>query len=229
MQKHLWYTGLLVLILGMTGCATTGKANINGTSDLQRVAVVSLAISDWGQSVDSGSIGSTSAGALMQGSTAKMLAFTEKTLAEHWQVREAKTFVTDEASYREVAEDIQVSVYSPIFKEKKMPLFGKSFKKGDITPEKASELCRMLKVDAVVLVFSEWTHAVGRIVPITRAKTKNVVSLWNKNGEKIFYRRIDVQGKNVLGAFGIKAVNSETINEWTDSYEMSLSEMFKSI
>jgi hypothetical protein len=228
MQKRLWLAGLLVLLLGLTGCVAVGKAKLKGNPELKKVAVVSLAISDWGQSVDSGSIGGTSVAALMQGSTAKMLAFTEKTLAEHWQVREAKTFVA-EAGYRKAAEDIQVSVYSPVFKKKTMPLFGPAFKKGDITPEKARQLCTTLKVDAVVLVFSEWTQATGSVVPMTKAKTKNVVSFWDKNGVKIYHRRIDMQGKNPLGAFGIKAVTNETINQWTGSYEVALSEMFKSL
>jgi hypothetical protein len=216
-------------LLGLTGCAAIiGKSKIKGNPELKKVAIVSLAISDWGQSVDSGSIGGTAVATLMQGSTAKMLALTEKTLAEHWQVRGAKTFVA-EAGYRKAAEDIRVSVYSPIFGKKTMPLFGPAFKKGDITAEKARELCTTLKVDAVVLVFSEWTQATGSVVPTTRAKTKNVVSFWDKNGEKIFYRRIDMLGKKPLGAFGIKAVTNETINQWTDSYEVALGEMFKSL
>jgi hypothetical protein len=228
MQKRLWLAGLLVLLLGLTGCAAAGKAKLKGNPELKKVAVVSLAISDWGQSVDSGSIGGTSVTTLMQGSTAKMLAFTEKTLAEHWQVTEAKTFV-GEAGYRKAAVDIRGSVYSPIFSEKTMPLFGPAFKKGIITPEKARELCTTLKVDAVVLVFSEWTQATGKVIPMTRAKTKNVVSFWDKNGVRIFHRRIDMQGKNALGAFGFKAVNNDTINQWTDSYEVALGEMFKSL
>jgi hypothetical protein len=232
MQKRLWFFGLVVLLLGLTGCAAinkiTAKSRIKGNPDLKKVAVISLAISDWGQSVNSGSVGRNSVASLMQGSTAKMLAFTEQTLAEHWEVRKAKTFVA-ETGYRKAAEDIRVSVYSPIFKKKAMPLFGPAFKKGDITPEKSRELCKTLKVDAVVLVFSEWTQATGSMVPTTRAKTKNVVSFWDKNGEKIFYRRIDMVGKNPLGAFGIKAVTSETINQWTDSFELALNEMFKSL
>ncbi|ALC16395.1 hypothetical protein DSOUD_1617 [Desulfuromonas soudanensis] len=228
MQKRLWVAGLVVLLLGLTGCAANITAKIKGNPELKKVAVVSLAISDWGGSVDSGSVGGTSVRDLMRGSTVKMLTFTEKTLAEHWQVRKAETFVA-EAGYRKAAEDIQVSVYSPILKKKEMPLFGAAFKKGDITAEKARELCKTLKVDAVVLVFSEWTQATGGIVPTTRAKTKNVVSFWDKNGEKIFYRRIDMQGSTVLGAFGIKAVTAGTINQWTDSYEVSLNNMFKSL
>ncbi|HEX9874368.1 MAG TPA: hypothetical protein VGA43_08400 [Deferrimonas sp.] len=228
MQKSLRLAGLVVLLLGLAGCAANIKANLKGNPEIKKVAVVSMAISDWGGSVDSGSIGGTAVRDLMRGSTAKMLTFTEKTLAEHWQVRKAETFIA-EAGYRKAAEDIQVSVYSPIFKKKEMPLFGAAFKKGDITAEKARALCNTLKVDAVVLVFSEWTQATGGIVPTTRAKTKNVVSFWDKNGEKIFYRRIDMQGRTVLGAYGIKAVTAGTINQWTDSYEVSLNNMFKSL
>ncbi len=228
MQQRLHLILFMVLFLGLTGCAATVKAKLKGNPDLKKVAVVSMAISDWGGSVDSNSIGGTSVGSLMQGASTKMLVFTEKSLAEHWQVVGAKTFVNN-TGYRKAAEDIKVSVYSPIFSKKIMPLFGPGFKRGDITAEKARELCMALKVDAVVLVFSEWTQATGGFVPLTRARTKNIVAFWDKKGEKIFYRRIDMNGKKVLGAMGIKAVTDDTINEWTDSYEVSLNQMFKSL
>ncbi|MBW6510902.1 MAG: hypothetical protein K0A93_02130 [Desulfuromonadaceae bacterium] len=228
MQQRLSLVVFLMFLLLLTGCAGAVKANLKGNPELKQVAVVSLAISDWGGSVDSNSVGGHSVSSLMQGATAKMLAVTEKTLSEHWQVVAVKTFITSKG-YRKAAEDIKVSVYSPIITKKEMPLFGPGFKKGDITPEKARELCKTLKVDAVVLVFSEWTQATGGFVPLTRAKTKNIVSFWDKNGDKIFYRRIDMVGKKVLGGLGIKAVNKETINEWTDSYTTSLEKMFKSL
>lgn len=227
MKKYYWFIGMLILLLGVTGCVAT-KANLKENTGLKKVAVVSLAVSDWGGTVDSGSVGGTSVGTLMQGGTGEMLDHIEKLLAERWQVKKAKTFVAT-AGYRKAAEDIHVDVYSPRFKKKEMVLFGTGFKKGNITPEKARELCRMLKVDAVVLVFSEWTQATGGFVPITRAKTKNVVSFWDKNGEKIYYRRIDMNGEHVLGGFGIKAVTHDTIDEWINSYALSLNKMFKSI
>ena len=215
---------LLALVLG--GCAgVTG--NLKGNAQIKKVAVVSLAISDWGRSVDRGSAGGTSVATLMQGATGKMLAHTEKTLGSHWQVKRAETFTGDSA-YRKAAEDVQVAVFSPTFGGREMPLFGPGFKKGDITPEKARALCRMLNVDAVVLVFSEWTAATGGVVPTTRAMTKNVVAFWDENGNKIFHRRIDMQGKRVLGAGGIKAVTHETISDWIDSYKLSLDKMFVS-
>lgn len=227
MRMRCLLSGLLALTLVLAGCAGV-KSNLKGNEQVKRVAVVSLAISDWGRSVDTGSAGGTSVGTLMESATGKLLTSTEKTLSEHWQVKRASTFASDPA-YRKLAEDVQVSTYSPSFGNREMPLFGPGFKKGDITPEKARALCKVLKVDAVVLVFSEWTAVTGGVVPTTRARSKNVVAFWDKNGKKIFHRRVDMSGRRVIGAGGVKAVTHETIKDWIESYDLSLNKMFVSL
>jgi hypothetical protein len=223
----MWKKALLIALLSsiaLVGCSAP-KANLKNNPALKKVAVVSLAVSDWGGTVNTNSVGRESVGNLMQNATVKMIALTEKELANHWQVKKVETFIGD-AKYRKAAEDIRVSTHSPIIKGKEMPLFGAGFKRGDITPEKAKELCAALGVDAVVLVFSEWTAVTGGMVPITKALSKNVVSFWDSKGEKIYFRRIDIQGRKPLGAFNVKAVNQETINQWSDGYEEALKKMF---
>jgi hypothetical protein len=225
---QMWRKALSVVLLSsltLVGCSATPKANLKNNPAVKKVAVVSLVVSDWGGTVDRDSVGRQSVGGLMQNATGKMIAVTEKELAKHWQVRKVDTFIND-AKYRNAAEDVRVGIYAPVIKGKEMPLFGAGFKKGDITAEKAKTLCAALGVDAVVLVFSEWTAKTGGVVPITKALSKNVVSFWDSNGEKIYFRRIDVQGKKPLGAFNVKAVNQETINQWSDAYEEALQKMF---
>lgn len=224
MSKKVLCVAVLFSLVALTGCANRFKANLKNNPAVKKVAVVSLAVSDWGGTVNHDSVGKDSVGHLMQQATGRMIVYTEKELAKHWKVKDVKTFVTN-PKYRKAAEDIQVSTYSPVVKGREMPLFGAGFKKGDITPEKAKTLCSALGVDAVVLVFSEWTAQTGGFVPLTKAVSKNVVSFWDSKGEKIFYRRIDVQGAKPLGAMGIKAVNSTTIAQWTNGYESALNKM----
>ncbi len=226
MLKRIVILALFIPLLALAGCAP--KAKLKANPDLKKVAIVSLAVSDWGGSVNANSIGSESVRTLVQNATGKMLTFTERELGNIWQVKRVDSFITD-SQYRKAAADIRVSVHSPRLDGKEMPLFGAGFKKGDITPEKAKNLCKTLDVDAVVLVFSEWTTATGGYVPTTKARSKNVVAFWDKHGKKIYFRRIDVQGRKTIGAFNIKAVNRETIEQWTDGYEEALRRMFASL
>jgi hypothetical protein len=227
MLKRIAILAFLFPLLALAGCAAP-KAKLKNNPNLKKVAIISLAVSDWGGSVNANSIGSESVRTLVQNATGKMLTFTERELANFWQVKRVDSFITD-SQYRKAAADIRVSVHSPRVNGKEMPLFGAGFKRGDITPEKAKNLCKTLGVDAVVLVFSEWTTATGGMVPITKARSKNVVAFWDKRGEKIYFRRIDVQGRKPIGAFNIKAVNRETIEQWTDGYEEALRKMFASL
>lgn len=211
----------------LAGCAGS-VAELKNNRELKKIAVVSLATVDWWRTVDHASIGDASTASLMQGATGTMLAYTEQTLAKHWQVKRAETFAAN-AAYQKAAEKVPGKIHSPIFGGKKMPLFGTNYIKGEIAPEKARELCRLLNVDAVMLVYSEWAAATGHHVPVTRALTKNVFSVWDKHGQKLFHQRIDTMGSRVLGAMGVKAVTSSTINEWVGAYKDSLRKMFKAV
>jgi hypothetical protein len=67
------------------------------------------------------------------------------------------------------------------------------------------------------------------VVPMTKAVSKNIVSFWDKDGQKIFTRRVDMLGNKPLGAMGLKVVNQETINEWTDTYKRSVTRIVREI
>ncbi|MFA5516953.1 MAG: hypothetical protein WDA20_11765 [Desulfuromonadales bacterium] len=225
MLKKISIVAALMAMVSLVGCASTPRAALKNNPAVKKVAVVSLAVSDWGGTVNSSSVGNESVGSLMQDATGKMLSITEQELAKHWQVKKVNTFITD-AKYRKAAVDTRAAIYAPVAQGKGMPIFGAGFKKGDVTPEKARELCAALGVDAVVLVFSEWTARTGGMIPITKAVSKNVVSFWDRKGQKIYFRRIDVQGRKPLGAMGVKAVNRGTIEQWTGGYEEALQKMF---
>ena len=228
MSKKFLLVTLLVSLVALGGCGMAGRAHMKISPSVKKVAVVSLAVSDWGGSVKGDSISTTSVHGLMRDATVGMLTYTERELKNHWKVERVGEFITNR-KYRKAAEDIRVSTYSPVVRGREMPLFGPGFKKGDITQQKARDLCAALHVDAVVLVFSEWTVKTGGFIPMTKAVSKNVVSFWNKKGEKIYFRRIDIAGRKPIGAMGIKAVNKGTIKQWTWGYETALKRMFAAI
>ena len=101
-------------------------------------------------------------------------------------------------------------------------------KGGMIKPETAISLCKPLKVDAIVLIFSEWTVRTGGMVPMTKSLTKNVFTMWDRDGNLIAKKRIDKIGQKALGAFGVKAVNNNTITEWGNSTRRALDEIISS-
>lgn len=228
MSKKFLLVTVVISLVALGGCGMVGRAHMKISPAVKKVAVVSLAVSDWGGSVKGDSISTTSVHGLMRSATLGMLTYAESELRQHWKVERVGAFITNRR-YQRAAEDIRVATYSPVVRGREMPLFGPGFKKGDITPQKARNLCVALHVDAVVLIFSEWTVKTGAFIPTTKAVSKNVVSFWNKKGEKIYFRRIDVVGRRPIGAMGIKAVNKGTIKQWTWGYETALKKMFAAI
>ena len=112
-----------------------------------------------------------------------------------------------------------------------MPVFttiSRELKGGVVNPETAKALCKTLKVDAIVLIFSEWTVKQGGFVPITKAVSKNVFTMWDRDGNMIAKKRIDKMGTKTLGALGLKAVNADTINEWGDTSRQALEQIILS-
>jgi len=230
MKRNLVYSGILVLIFTLSGCVSSTSGKID-TSSINRVAVVSLSISDWGGSVRMGSVGSTSVSELISDTAAKMLVDTEEKLSSKWQVVKASSFVGSN-NYQKLGTEKTLSVIVPKVNGKEMAVFtqvSKEIKGGQIAPQTAMDLCKALQVDAVVLVFSEWTVKTGGIVPMTKAVTKNIFTIWDANGKQITKKRVDMMGSKSLGAFGIKAVNENTISEWHASYDKAMNKIIASI
>ncbi len=230
MKKVLLLSMSVLLALSLVGCA--GKQiSLREKPSLKKMAVVSLSVSDWGGSVKYGSVGNTSVNKLIEKATQDMLAYSEQTLSKRWEIKPAASFISGKA-YQKEAVSSGLDVFVPTVKGKAMPLFTNGsgqIKRGDLVPAKAKALCRCLDVDAVVLVFSEWTYRTGVFVPLTKALSKNIVSVWDKNGTKLAMRRVDKMGTKTLGAMGIKAVNETTINEWVDTYKSSFSQIVKQL
>ena len=220
----------LVLSLQLQACATK-QASLRKNPAIKKVAVVSLSVSDWGGSVQANNVSRTSANKLIQDSINSLLTYTERELGTRWEVRKAATFVGN-GSYRKQGVDSALTVYVPRLKGKDMPVFtnvSREIKRGDLDAARARALCKTLQVDAVVLVFSEWTAKTGGFVPITKAVTKNIVSVWDAQGKKLAMRRVDTMGAKPLGALGIKTVNQTTIAEWTDTYKRSITQIVKQL
>jgi hypothetical protein len=231
MKKILFNLACLILVLQLIGC-TASVGNLRENQAVKKVAVVSLSVSDWGGSVSSQSITAQDpVMKLIDKQTVEMLTHLENELSARWEVKRASSFI-DNKSYRKEAAESVLTVLVPSLKGQKMPVFttvSGALKKGDIEPDKAKALCKALQVDAVVVVFSEWTAKTGGVVPMTKAVSKNIVSFWDKDGQKIFTRRVDMLGNKPLGAMGLKVVNQETINEWTDTYKRSVTRIVREI
>jgi len=97
---------------------------------------------------------------------------------------------------------------------------------GLLTSEVAKKLCADLQVDAVVLVYSEWSAKVDRFVPLGRASVENRVTVWGRNGNKVFEEQVQVSGDDVIGTGALVALNAGTMKkDWTVAYGKSLDEV----
>jgi len=220
----------LAVILVFTGCG--GGGNVSTLpAQINRVALVSLSVSDWGGSVKFGSVGSEGTERLIYSGLAEMVDYTEQKLAGKWQVKKVSSFI-GQPGYRNLGVERTLTAYLPKIGGRDMPIFtqvSRELKSGTITPDLAKKLCSALDVDAVALVFSEWTAKTGGIVPTTKAVSKNIITLWDSNGRKILNKRVDMMGTRTIGAYGVKAMNQETVLEWTDSFKRSLDRIFSGI
>ncbi|MDH3973918.1 MAG: hypothetical protein OEV42_06525 [Deltaproteobacteria bacterium] len=226
----------LIVLLGVTflinfnGCRGSSVVLKKPATPIKRVAIASFTVSDWGGSVKSGSVGSNSVSNLINGTLGKLVSSTEKSLSKRFKVKSVKKFITNK-TYQKLGSEKVLTVYTPVLRKKSMPVFttvSRELKGGMIKPETAKALCKTLKVDAIVLIFSEWTVKQGGFIPITKAVSKNVFTMWDRDGNIIARKRIDKMGTKTLGAMGIKAVNEDTINEWGDTSRQSLEQIILS-
>lgn len=233
---------LILLSLGLTlfigGCV---KPSLKAQKEVRKVAVVSFALNDWGDNSAVRVGGDSASGGFgnsfktqreaIQRATDQLLPKTEARLAEQWQVKKASSFVASN-SYRSLTVAKTLDAYVPevagtplgVFKQNSMAL-----KKARLEADTAKALCKSLGVDAVFVIFSEWTTTTGSQVPITRPFSKNVISVWDKNGQEIFVRRVDQMGKVVIGGAGAKVSIAipKVIEDFKDSYLKALDTILK--
>jgi len=229
MRKKFFYLLLLVLF-GLTSCvanksndkstaapSTPPAPKASKTSSVQKVAVVSFAVNNYGTIFGQGSIDPS----LIQKSMGDMLTGTEDILKRRWQVKPASSFVGNSSYFDLSTGKLKHGLSSPVIGGRSIPTFTlnrKELVKGTIDPKIAKQLCNVLAVDAVVLYYSEWTLDSGKFVPTIKALTKNCVSMYDSKGKKLFFQRKDVRGTKTIGsAYSGTHINADTIDNWVEA------------
>jgi hypothetical protein len=219
---------LFVLMLFFSGCASSGQptAKSPGTRaprfSVKKVAIVALNVNNYGVYGAMGIIPPQ----LITDNMDNLLAMTESALGKYWSVRAVKDFINDESYYNLSLGRANKRYFAPKVSGKEMPVFSdirQDVIRGVLTRDTAQELCETLAVDAVVLVYSEWSFQSGKFVPIIRAVTKNCISMYDKNGKHLFYDRRDVLGTRPIGgAYAGIHINEGTIDQWVESYKTGI-------
>jgi len=220
--------GVVAVQMGCGGGAGGGAKSLKALPQIKKVAVVSLSVSDWGGSVKTNAAGGNVAKTI-QTAVNSMLTDTEARLAKDYRVVKASSFINS-SGYTKHFVDNNFVMNVPQVKGKNLGVFtadGRALRRGDLAPEKAQALCKALGVDGIFVIFSEWTVRTGGFVPLTKAVSKNIVSLWDAQGKKVFTRRVDKMGSRTIGGMGIKAVTADTVDEWTGTYKQSLDTILK--
>lgn len=187
----------------------------------KKIAVVALSVNDWSNSLLSAGFNPDTA-RLIDENMLAMLEATEKTLGQYWTVVKAEEFIGDEAYRKLSIGHVKEGLYAPKIDEQELPSFTEKRKeiiKSVLTKETAQSLCQALKVDVIVVIYSEWAVAQGSFVPTNKALAKNCVAMYSSSGKKLFFAREDIKGKTTLGAMGRIALNEETIGEWVEAYK----------
>lgn len=215
---------LVAFVLLAAGCKGPQQSAANSAkagTDFKSVAVVSFAVNNYGHFGSGGVINPV----LIDSTLTQLVGTTEKILAEKLVVKPAKSFVNTKA-YRDLSiGQVKSGLYAPKFAGVEMPSFSaerRDIVKGVLPAETAKELCRVIGVDAVVLVYSEWMIDSGKFVPTIKALTKNCFAMYTKDGRKLYYDRKDMRGSRVIGgAFAGVHINEDTIDQWIEAYGKS--------
>ncbi|HAD03911.1 MAG: hypothetical protein A2005_04855 [Desulfuromonadales bacterium GWC2_61_20] len=222
----LFFAGSALILGGCTGVTST-VAPMKASPGIKKVAVVSFSVNDWSGLTSSG-VGSRAStqDAAIQRATNELLNHTEKRLSSLWTVKKAETFVGSK-DYRRLTVEKILSDYVPVLNGKELGALtqeSSELKKVILTPEQAKGLCAAIGVDAIMVVYSEWRIATGNAVPISRAKTLNLFSFYDKQGERTFYRRVDKMGTMVIGGADVTAsiANAKILEQWAGTYRSAL-------
>ena len=212
---------VLLAAVGLLGSPADARAKPSET----KVAVVTLTVNNYGGALQWGR-----GDQLIATTMGEMLEIAETALARHWTVKPATEFVADE-SYRALSiGHVKSGLFAPTVNEHEMPSFTEKRKdviKGILEKSTAQELVRVLEVDAVVLVYSEWAVATGAWVPTSKPLAKNCVSLYDGSGKQLFYGRLDVMGRRTLGALGNVRLNSDTIHHWSAAFASGMNDILE--
>lgn len=217
----------LVLVALLAGCVTAAPPVKKASAPINKMAMVSFSVRNWGDMV-SGTAGNAKATELINSTLAGLLVTTENKLAGVKHLNRMSGFINN-AGYRSMIVKGEIDLMLP--KVNGTPVSNFSRSEGDVvaaklTPEQARKLCATLQVDAVVVVYSEWAWAMGHFVPTKRALAKDVVTVWDRSGNQIFFKRVDETGAGVLGGpYGPIVVNEGTIKQWSGAYLKALDQI----
>lgn len=210
----------LILAALLAGCVKSAEVK-KPSAPINKVALASFSVSNWYGTVTGTSGTEAKAAELINSTLADLLAETESKLSGIMRVTKVSGYVGSPA-YRNLAGKNKLDTLVPKVNGTPLAVFANNNDEliaAKISPEVAKKLCADLKVDAVVVIYSEWAEAMGRFVPTRRALAKNVVSVWDHNGNLVFNKRVDEQGEGVLGGpYGPIVVNEGTIKQWGGAY-----------
>lgn len=222
------FLGLFFVVL-LAGCVKNAEIK-KPSSPINKVALVSLSVTNWGGTATGTSGTEKDAAKLIESNLANMLAETEKKLSGFMQVTKASGFVGN-SGYRSLNVKNDLGAMVPKVSGQPMAVFTKENDQliaAALSPEVAKKLCADLKVDGVVVVYSEWSFAQGGFVPLRRALAKNVVSVWDRSGNLVFNKRVDETGEGVIGGpVGPIVVNEGTIKQWAGAYALGFDQIAK--
>jgi len=213
-------SALVIFVLLATAGSLVGPADARAQPSKTKVAVVTLTVNNFGGALEWGH-----GDQLIPTTMGEMLEIAETALAGRWTVKPAADFVADK-DYRALSIGrVKSGLFAPTVNGQEMPSFTDDrgdVIKGRLDQSTAQELVRLLDVDAVVLIYSEWAIATGRVIPTSKPLAKNCVSMYDGSGKQLFYGRMDVMGKKTLGAMGRVSLNEETIHHWSEAFSRGL-------
>ncbi len=216
---------LFVLLSVLFGCASSGRTSSKSnetstqTARVKKVALVSLIVRNYGTYGTMGAIPPD----LITDNMDNVLAATERTIGNYWSVKPINSFIHN-PDYTTLAKgSARANYFTPRVNGQDMPIFPdgrKALIKGTIGKGTAQKLCRLLSVDAIVLVYSEWSLQSGKFVPTIKALTKNCITMYDKSGKHLFFGRKDTLGPHPIGgAYAGVHINEGTIGHWLEAYE----------
>jgi hypothetical protein len=217
LSKHLvrlWV--VLVTTSSIATAATIGSVGVQNKG--KTIAVVSVSANNFGGSLQGWN--SANSSELMGTQLNRMVGDIETLLGKDWTVVAASTFAGKDEFQALAGERREVGL--PAYDGKTMPLFSKDrgqLIKAEVDRDVAQKLARIAGADYILIAYSEWAVATGKFVPTSKALAKNVVSIFDASGKKIYGDRSDAQGDKTLGAMGRVAVDQNSIGEWVTAYE----------
>jgi hypothetical protein len=228
MRKLPQFLASLFAMLAATVSVSQAGGNI-GTLGIQNkgktIAVVSVSANNYGGSLQGWN--SANASDLMGKQLNQMVGLMEGLFSKDWTVVNASTFAGKDEFQLLAGERREVGL--PVFDGKTMPLFSKDRKqliKAEVDKDVAIKLAQIAGTDFILIAYSEWAVATGRFIPTSKALAKNVVSIYDASGKKVFEDRADAQGDKTLGAMGSVVVDQNSIGEWVTAYDKGIHTLY---